>query len=202
MRKIFLVSIILTFLFYSHCIDFAFKLPRNHKECFSESLASGTLVKATFTSEDASYHDLSVDVYDAQGKTVYHEPWTGSTIKLSFTTSLEGETNICVLNSGNKYIKIYFEFLTGIEAGDLSSAASDADLKPVDKSIKHMGKLLTSLQGTTSVMIRKEEEKLTMSDLIPRKLYILSAITIIVLFVVAFVQVKFIERQLRVKKYI
>ena len=183
-------------------MDFAFKLPRNQKKCFYEVLSAGTLVRAAVISEEPAYQDLSVNVINADGKPFFPEHSTGSHIKLSFTTVLEGDVSICVHNNGKKYIKIFFEFMTGIDAGDLSVAASDLDLKPVEKNINSLDRLLQSLQGTTSLLVRKEEDKITQTNSIPKKLYFFSAVTIIVLVVVAFTQVKFLERQLRAKKLI
>ncbi len=183
-------------------IDFAFKLPRNKQECFSEHMNPGTLVKGSFVCEEADYDELSVEIYNSAGKPVLNEPLTGATIKFSYTTAEEGNTNICIQNTGKKYIKINFELLSGLEAGDVSQAASDEDLKPVENGLAVIHKMIESIKMTTSFIVNHAEEKLTDTDTITTKLYIFSVITIVVVIGVSLFQAKYLERLFRAKKLI
>jgi len=202
MKAIFLLSLLFIFSTSTFCIDFAIKIPRNQKKCFSETLEVGTLVKTSFESEDPDYNELVVNVYDSAGKSLYAEPFQGAKIKLSFTTTTEGETSVCVQNTGKKFLRIFFTFTTGAEAGDISEAASDVDLKPVERNLAQVDRIMQQLQTATSMTVRQEEIHITASDSVNRKLYFFSGLTIVVILAVAVVQVKFLERQLRTKKLI
>lgn len=183
-------------------LDFAFKLPRNKQECFSEPLNPGTLVKGSFVCEEPDYDELSVEIYNSAGKPVLNEPLTGAVIKFSYTTVEEGNTNICIQNTGKKYIKINLELLTGLDAGDISQAASGADLKPVENGLAVIHKMIESIKMTTSFIVNHAEEKITDSDTITTKLYIFSVITVIVVIAVSLFQAKYLERLFRAKKLI
>ena len=184
-------------------LDFAFKLPRNKQECFSEPLNPNTLVKGSFICDEADYEDLSVEIYNHAGKPVLTEPQIGAAIRFSYITGEEaGNTNICITNTGKKYIKINFELLTGLDAGDFSQAASDADLKPLETGLDVITKMMASIKTTTSFIVNHAEEKLTESDTITTKLYIFSIITVIVVVAASIFQVKFLERLFKKKKLI
>jgi len=183
-------------------LDFAFKLPRNKQECFTEPLNPGTLVKGSFICEEADYDELSVEIYDHNGKPVLSEAQTGSVIKFSYTTSEEGNTNICIQNTGKKYIKINLELLTGLDAGDLSQAASDKDLKPLETGIDVISKMMTSIKTTTSFIVAHAEEKLTETDTITTKLYVFSFITVIIVIGTSLFQIKYLTRLFKSKKLI
>ena len=202
MRVTISILLVLCLVHSSMAIDFGFKVPRGKKECFTEPLNPNTLVKATVQAEEPDYDGLAVTVYDSAGTSLYAEPLTGAHIKFSYTTTTEGNTNICVQNTGKKYIKVFFEMLTGAEAGDITEAASDNDLKPVERQLISMDRLLNSIRTTTSFIVSREEEKLTEADTITFKLYVFSAITIITMAALSFFQVRYLEKFFRAKKLI
>jgi hypothetical protein len=202
MKAILTLFVIAALFNSSFGLDFAFKLPRNKKECFNEPLNPGTLVKGSFQADEADYNDLSVEIFDAAGVPLYTEPFTGPVIRFSYITATEGNTNICIHNVGKKYIKIFFELLTGAEAGDVTEAASDEDLKPIERQLVSMDRLIGMIRNTTSFIVQREEEKLTEADTITTKLYIFSAITVITMAAISFFQIRYLEKFFKAKKLI
>lgn len=202
MKAILALFVIAALFSSSFALDFAFKLPRNKKECFTEPLNPSTLVKGSFQAEEADYNDLSVEIFDAAGTPLFSEPMTGPVIRFSYITTTEGNTNICIHNVGKKYIKIFFELLTGAEAGDVTEAASDEDLKPIERQLVSMERLIGMIRNTTSFIVQREEEKLVEADTITVKLYIFSAITVITMAAISFFQVRYLEKFFKAKKLI
>jgi hypothetical protein len=160
------------------------------------------IVKLSVRTEDPNYVDLTTNIFDDHGGNYTIQPLTGQVGKYSFTTSKEGNVHVCITNTGAGFPKIFFEFLSGAEAGDLSGAASDKDLEPVERQLRKLDRLMNSVKRTTSFIVAKEDQKISEADSIPSKLYTFSLITLVVMSVVAFIQVKYMKNFFRSKKLI
>ena len=202
MRAIFAAVVILSIVSSSFAMNFAFNLARGRKECFTESFNPNTLVKGSFTAREADYHHLVVTLVTEAGKPIYTEEHIGAFVKFSFTTADEGSVNICVENRGEKYMKIAFELLSGLEAGDTAGVASDEDLKPIERQLVQLDRTMKAIKTTTSYIVNREEEKLTQADTISFKLYMFSVITMVVMALISFLQAKYLKNFFRSKKLI
>ncbi len=202
MKTIFIVCTLFALFNFSVGIDFLLRIPKKREECFSEFLTPNTMVVVTVTTEPATYKEIAVNVYDSDGTSYFPNPHTGPNIKLSFTTSLEGETKICMKNRGNLFVKLHFELLSGFEAGDASQAASDEDLKPIEKHINSIQRTIQNIKTTAGIIVKKEEEQIVEADSFSTQLYICSAVTVIALVILSVAQLKYYERSFRAKKLI
>ena len=203
MRAVFAGILILSLCYSANAITFAFNLARYRKECFTESYNPNTLVKGSFTAKETDYNFLYASIQTEAGVPIYTEEAQGSSvIKFSFTTVSEGNVNICIENKGEKYIKIVFELLSGIEAGDISGAASDEDLKPIEKQLIQLDRTMESIKTTTSYIVSREEEKITQADSISTKLYLFSVITMVTMALISFLQAKYLKNFFKSKKLI
>jgi len=202
--KALIASILILSLFsYSYGMSFAFNLARFKRECFTESFNPSTLVKGHFTANEKDYHNLVVSILNEAGTPIYYtNELTGQTVKFSFTTTDEGAVNICVENRGEKYMKIFFELLSGIEAGDTQGVASDDDLKPIERQLMQLDRTMKAIKTTTSYIVNREEEKITQADTISFKLYLFSVITMITMAAISFLQAKYLKNFFRSKKLI
>jgi len=183
-------------------IDFAFKLGRNKMECFSEPLNPDTLVKLSISADDPNYQEYATRIYDDEAYVYTEEPLIGSVVKHTFTTKKEGNIHICLTNTGPRPTRFNFELTTGIEAGDITYAASDKDLQPIDKQLQKLERLMTSVKKTTSFIVAKEDRKMAEVDSIPSKLYLYSFITLAILLSVSYLQIKYLKNFFKNKKLI
>lgn len=196
-------AIFVLFLFnYSYGMNFAFNLARYRKECFTETFGPEVLVKGSFTAKESDYNHLVASVTNEEGQTIIADDYQSAEVKFSFTTQTEGNVNICVENKGEKYMKINFELLIGLEAGDIAGVASDEDLKPIERQLMQLERTMESIKTTTSYIVGREEEKITQSDSISFKLYMFSIITMIVMAAISFFQAKYLKNFFRSKKLI
>jgi len=203
MKIVIATLLILSLFSCSYGMSFGFNLARHKRECFTESFNPNTLVKGQFSANDKDYHSLVVTILNEAGAPVYYtNELTGQTVKFSFTTNDEGAVNICVENRGEKYMKIYFELLSGIEAGDTTGVASDEDLKPIERQLLQLDRTMKSIKTTTSYIVNREEEKITQADTISFKLYLFSIITMITMAAISFLQAKYLKNFFRSKKLI
>jgi hypothetical protein len=196
-------ALFVLFLFnYSYGMNFAFNLARYRKECFTETFGPDVLVKGSFTAKEGDYNFLAASVTNEQGHPVITDDYIGADVKFSFTTQTEGNVNICVENKGEKYMKINFEILVGLEAGDIAGVASDEDLRPIERQLVQLDRTMESIKTTTSYIVSREEEKITQSDSVSFKLYMFSIITMIVMAAISFFQAKYLKTFFRSKKLI
>lgn len=63
-------------------------------------------------------------------------------------------------------------------------------------------RLMSSVKKTTGFIIQKEDAKIAEADSLPGKLYFFSFVTLIVLGIVSFAQVKYLQRFFKSKKLI
>jgi hypothetical protein len=201
--RIFLATIVFLSIFSgSFAIEFGFKLARNKMECFSDPLNPDTLVKFAVRADDPNYQDLETKIFDDEGVFLTSEVMKGQISKYTLTTKKEGNLHICVTNVGVGFPKVILEFSTGIEAGDMTNAASDKDLQPIDKQLQRLERLMGSVKKTTSFIVSKEDVKISEADSVPGKLYTYSFITIGVMVLVSFVQIKYLKNFFKNKKLI
>lgn len=161
------------------------------------------MVRFSVHTEDASYHLVKTKIYDDHGNIYSGEgELEGHLAKFTFNTRKEGFLHVCITNTGPKFMKIYLDLSTGIEAGDISNVASDKDLKPIERQLSRIERLMNSVKKTTGFIIQKEDAKIQESDSVSGKLYFFSLLTVAILALVSVAQVKYLQRFFKSKKLI
>lgn len=202
MRGLLATVLVLSLIYSSYAMSFGFNLARYRKECFTESFNPETLVKGQFAAKEPDYNFLTVTITNDKGEAIYADELSGSVVPFSFTTVNEGAVNLCVENKGEKYMKIVFELLSGVEAGDTAGVASDEDLKPIERQLVQLDRTIESIKTTTSYIVSREEEKIAHASSISFKLYMFSVITMVTMAVISFLQAKYLKNFFRSKKLI
>jgi len=161
-----------------------------------EYLSENTLSIFIFISSSVDYR---VRLFDPNGETVYTKENQLNT-KIAFTTSENGNHQICTENYGNEPFKVDFEFLTGIAAKDYSEVAKKSNLKPVELSLQKLEDMLTYLIKELTNVMSIEENAMAMNDSLSNKIILFSVLTLGSMIFVGLIETIYLKKFFHNKK--
>lgn len=180
------------------CIKFTHELFPANTQCFTESIPEDTLlVGAAKTSKKK----LGVRAFQNSNQLLFSKQ-DESEIKFSFTTTVSSQYTICIDNLSESVADMDIEINTGIYANDYSSLATTHNVKPIEIIIKKEEDLLLGIQKQMNFLINKKETAINRVEDVSYNIMVFSVITMVIMFVLTFLQMGYLKSFFKSKKLI
>ena len=115
---------------------------------------------------------------------------------------MAGDFKFCLTNTHKEAIKLGVKLRAGVDARDWSKVAKKKHMKKIDVTLKKMENLMGQMHSKLGFIIKGEELKMYGVDEVSFKIVSFSIITLVVLFVLTCMQMYYMKRYLKIKKYI
>jgi hypothetical protein len=177
---------------------FKFRVDSMQSNCLMENFGKKVLVTGSVTS---SIPKFSIKIYDSKNELIVNSS-NELDLKFSFTTEDEETYNFCVENTHTQSLKFTFVLKSGLKAKDYSDVAEKSNIQPIEFQIRRLENIIKSMKMETTHLVKKEEKKLLIMDVISQKLIIMSVMTIVLLLLLSIFMGNYFKNFFKQKKLI
>jgi hypothetical protein len=122
-------------------------------------------------------------------------------MKHSFTSSIEGNHQICFDNYNQKNkIRIDFEFSSGVAAKDYSELAKKEHLEPIELNLTKLEDMMRQLLNELSSIIKLESRNKNDHDQISHQIFVFSFLFFLVIIFLSYLEVAYVKRLFKHRK--
>ena len=180
--------------------EFEFYVPAKEKRCFGEDIASKTLFSTIVTVQDPTYTEFEFTLIDPE-KRIVNRGNNTAFWKVLYTAVFSGDHQFCMINRGQKDMKVLFQMLQDADMAYVSSLALKstlplwADVISITLKVEHIKMLADTLTDL-------EESNFSKSDSIFNYLMLFSGLFVIVSVLITWYSIRYMKNFFSKKKFI